>query len=151
MFEYLQQLSFWDWLALGTVLLILEVFGGAGYLLWMGLIATAVGVLNFLLPGLSWSWQFLLFVLLSALSAYLWWKRQSLTRKQKPQVALNEPGQALIGRDFLLLESSHDGHGKIRVGDGVWLVTGPQLPPGSWVRVVAQQGVVLEVIASPTA
>lgn len=26
-----------DWLALGTVLLILEVFGAGGYLLWMGI------------------------------------------------------------------------------------------------------------------
>ena len=31
--EYLQHLSFWDWLAFGTVLLILEVFGAGGYLL----------------------------------------------------------------------------------------------------------------------
>ena len=35
--EYLQHLSFWDWLAFGTVLLILEVFGAGGYLLWIGL------------------------------------------------------------------------------------------------------------------
>lgn len=27
MWEYLHNLSFWDWLGLGTVLLILEVFG----------------------------------------------------------------------------------------------------------------------------
>ena len=41
--EYLQHLSFWDWLAFGTVLLILEVFGAGGYLLWIGLAAAAVG------------------------------------------------------------------------------------------------------------
>jgi len=29
MWDFLQHLSFWDWLALGTVLLILEVFGAA--------------------------------------------------------------------------------------------------------------------------
>ena len=44
MWAFLQQLSFWDWLALGTVLLILEVFGAGGYLLWIGLAAAAVGV-----------------------------------------------------------------------------------------------------------
>ncbi|HSX71556.1 MAG TPA: NfeD family protein, partial [Pseudomonas sp.] len=36
MIAYLQHLSFWDWLAFGTVLLILEVFGAGGYLLWIG-------------------------------------------------------------------------------------------------------------------
>ena len=41
--EYLQHLSFWDWLAFGTVLLILEVFGVGGYLLWTGLAAAIVG------------------------------------------------------------------------------------------------------------
>ena len=40
--EYLQHLSFWDWLAFGTVLLILEVFGAGGYLLWIGVAAAAV-------------------------------------------------------------------------------------------------------------
>ncbi len=29
MWEFLQHLSFWDWLALGTLLLILEIFGPA--------------------------------------------------------------------------------------------------------------------------
>lgn len=52
MATFLQALSFWDWLALGTVLLILEVFGAGGYLLWIGLAAACVGVLAFLLPGL---------------------------------------------------------------------------------------------------
>lgn len=43
MWDFLLHLSFWDWLALGTVLLILEVFGAGGYLLWMGIAAAAVG------------------------------------------------------------------------------------------------------------
>ncbi|MCW5463017.1 NfeD family protein, partial [Pseudomonas aeruginosa] len=35
--EPLLQLDFWDWLALGTVLLLLEIFGAGGYLLRTGL------------------------------------------------------------------------------------------------------------------
>ncbi len=30
MLEYLQNLTFWDWLAFGTLLLIIEVFGTGG-------------------------------------------------------------------------------------------------------------------------
>ena len=44
MVEYLQNLSYWDWLALATILLILEVFGAGGYLLWMGVAAAGVAL-----------------------------------------------------------------------------------------------------------
>ena len=72
MLAFVQALSFWDWLALGTILLIFEVFGAGGYLLWIGLAAATVGVLTFLIPGLSWEVQFLLFGLLSVLTALYW-------------------------------------------------------------------------------
>ena len=61
MITYLQNLAFWDWLALATLRLILEVFGAGGYLLWIGLVAVAVGALTYLFPDLPWAWQFLLF------------------------------------------------------------------------------------------
>ena len=60
MWDYLQNLSFWDWLAFGSVLLILEVFGVGGYLLWTGLAAAIVGALLYLFPELPWAWQLLL-------------------------------------------------------------------------------------------
>lgn len=81
MITYLQHLSFWDWLALATLLLILEVFGAGGYLLWIGLVAVAVGALTYLFPDLSWVWQFLLFGALAILSALLWWRHQQRMRK----------------------------------------------------------------------
>lgn len=76
MIDYLQHLSFWDWLALATLLLALEVFGAGGYLLWIGLAAAGVGVLGQLFPELSWIGQFCLFGALAILSAVLWWRRQ---------------------------------------------------------------------------
>lgn len=81
MITYLQNLSFWDWLALATLLLILEVFGAGGYLLWIGLVAVAVGALTYLFPDLPWVWQFLLFSALAMLSALLWWRHQQRARK----------------------------------------------------------------------
>ncbi len=57
MWDFLLHLSFWDWLALGTVLLILEVFGAGGYLLWMGIAAAAVGVISSSFPPLGLEWQ----------------------------------------------------------------------------------------------
>lgn len=75
MTEYLQHLAFWDWLALATLLLIIEVFGAGGYLLWIGLAALTTGALAFLL-GLPWPWQVALFGLQTLLAVLLWRSHQ---------------------------------------------------------------------------
>ncbi|BAN51163.1 NfeD family protein [Metapseudomonas resinovorans] len=147
MWSYLQHLTYWDWLALGTLLLILEVFGAGGYLLWIGVAAASVGVLTFVLPNMHWAIQFLLFGMLSVATAVFWWQRQRSAAKPSRQPGLNQRGQEFIGRQFPLHEAISDGRGKIRAGDTVWLVSGPDLPVGSQVRVVGQDGVLLKVEA----
>lgn len=148
MWNYLQQLSFWDWLAFGTLLLILEVFGAGGYLLWIGVAAASVGVLTYLLPGLPWALQFILFGVLSVLTAVFWWRRQRSAAKPSEQPGLNRRGSELLGRQFVLLEAISGGRGKIKAGDSVWLVSGPDLPAGSTVKVIGQDGVILKVEAA---
>lgn len=76
MIAYLHHLSFWHWLALATLLLVFEVFGAAGYLLWISLVAVLIGLLSILLPSLAWFWQLLLFATLATLSSLLWWHLQ---------------------------------------------------------------------------
>ena len=143
--EYLQHLSFWDWLAFGTVLLILEVFGAGGYLLWIGLAAAAVGLLTYLLPDLPWAWQFFAFALLSLLTAVFWWRRQRSAAKPSDVPGLNRRGSEFLGRTFVLHEAIVGGRGKIKAGDSLWLVIGPDLPAGTPIKVVGQDGVLLKV------
>jgi len=147
MLDYLQHLSYWNWLAMGTLLLILEVFGAGGYLLWVGLAAASVGVLTFVFPELPWAWQYILFGLLSILTAVFWWRRQRSAAKPSDQPGLNQRGSELQGRQFILHEAIHEGRGKIKAGDSLWLVSGPDLPAGSQVRVIGQNGVILLVEA----
>ncbi|WP_426143710.1 NfeD family protein [Pseudomonas sp. DWP3-1-2] len=147
MWEFLQNLSFWDWLGLGTVLLILEVFGAGGYLLWIGVAAAAVGILTFVLPFMPWTIQFLLFALFSVLTAVYWWRRQRSVLRPSDQPGLNMRGQELIGRSFIVHDAIIDGRGKIKVGDGVWIVTGPDTAVGGQVRVIGQDGAILRVEA----
>ena len=146
--EYLQHLSFWDWLAFGTVLLILEVFGAGGYLLWIGLAAAAVGLLTYLLPDLPWAWQFFAFALLSLLTAVFWWRRQRSAAKPSDVPGLNRRGSEFLGRTFVLHEAIVGGRGKIKAGDTLWLVSGPEMPAGHEVRVIGQDGVLLKVEAA---
>ncbi|MCE6977449.1 NfeD family protein [Pseudomonas frederiksbergensis] len=137
--------SFWSWLALGTLLLILEVFGAGGYLLWIGMAAAAVGVLTFVIPGLPWEWQVLLFAVFSILTALYWWRRQRSAVRASDQPNLNLRGQELIGKVFVVTEAIVDGRGKIKVADGVWMARGPDTASGCRVRVVGQQGAILLV------
>ena len=148
MWDYLQHLSFWDWLAFGTLLLILEVFGAGGYLLWIGVAAAGVGVLTYLFPDLPWTVQFILFGVLSVLTAVVWWRRQRTAAKPSDQPGLNRRGSELLGRQFPLHEPIVSGRGKIKAGDSLWLVTGPDLPAGSAVKVIGQDGVLLKVEAA---
>lgn len=143
--SWLSDLSFWDWLALGTILLILEVFGAGGYLLWIGIAAAAVGVLSFVLPELPWTVQFLLFAVFAVLTAVYWWYRQRSAARPSDQPGLNMRGQELIGHSFVVQQAIVEGRGKIRVGDSVWIVVGPDAPVGSRVKVVSQDGTVLQV------
>lgn len=145
MWEYLQNLSFWDWLGLGTVLLILEVFGAGGYLLWIGVAAAAVGILTYIVPMMSWEVQFLLFAAFSVLTALYWWRRQRSVLRLSDQPGLNMRGAELIGRTFIVHDAIVGGRGKIKVGDGVWMAVGPDAPVGSQVRVTAQDGAILRV------
>lgn len=147
MWESLQHLSYWNWLAFGTLLLILEVFGAGGYLLWIGIAAASVGIVTFLFPELHWALQFILFGLLSVLTAVYWWRRQRTAAKPSDQPGLNLRGSELRGRQFVLHEAIHDGRGKIKAGDSLWLVSGPDLPAGTTVKVTGQDGVVLTVEA----
>jgi membrane protein implicated in regulation of membrane protease activity len=146
MWTYLQDLSFWDWLGLGTVLLILEVFGAGGYLLWIGVAAAGVGILTYILPALSWEIQFVSFAVLSVLTALYWWRRQRSVQRKSDQPGLNMRGSELIGHTFVVQESIVNGRGKIKVGDGVWMVVGPDTPAGDRVRVTAQDGTILHVV-----
>jgi membrane protein implicated in regulation of membrane protease activity len=145
MWDYLQDLSFWDWLGLGTVLLILEVFGAGGYLLWIGVAAAGVGILTYIIPSMSWEVQFLLFAVLSVLTALYWWRRQRSVLRKSDQPGLNMRGSELIGRTFAVHDAIVDGRGKIKVDDGVWMVVGPDTAAGNQVRVVAQDGAILKV------
>jgi hypothetical protein len=61
---------------------------------------------------------------------------------------LNRRGADLIGRTFLLERAIASGQGRVRVGDTLWLVRGPDLPVGATVRVVGVDGATLVVEAA---
>ena len=139
------QLQFWHWLVLGVLLTIIEVFAPGTFFVWMGVSAGLVGLLLWLMPGLGWEFQVLLFALLSVASVVIWRFVQKRHPTQTEQPLLNRRGEQYVGRVFTLDEPIVNGQGKIRVDDSIWKVRGEDCEAGSKVMVSSAEGVVLLV------
>lgn len=147
--EILEQLQYWHWLALGVVLIVLEVFSPGVFALWMGIAAALVGGSLWLMPDLSWQIQLVAFAVLSVGSIVL----ARLFLHNHPihtdQPHLNRRGEQYVGRLFTLEAPIVNGQGRIRVDDTTWKVHGADCPAGTRVKVDGVDGVVLVVEQAP--
>lgn len=138
------------WWILALLLIAGEVMLPGYFMLWIGLAAAAMGVVLWFAPALGVLPQAVLFALLAfaACVAYARWLRPRLERRAPGDERLNRRGEQMIGQRYELIEPIINGRGKARVGDGQWLVSGPDLPLGSTVEVVAVDGTMLQVRAA---
>lgn len=135
----------WHWLTLGVVLVIVEVFAPGFFFVWLGASALVVGLVVWLLPDLSWQIQILAFATLGLVSAVGWLFLQRRFAARGEPLSLNRRAEQLVGREFRLVQPIAGGRGRIRVGDTVWPVEGPDLPLGARVRVLRAEGTTLIV------
>jgi inner membrane protein len=135
------------WWIVALVLIAIEVIMPGYFMLWIGIGAAATGLLVLLLPDLSLLAQSIAFAVLAFVSCAVYWYglRPRLQRDEPGDERLNRRGEQLIGKRYVLIEAIVNGRGKARVGDGQWLVSGPDLPAGSTVEVVAVDGTTLKV------
>jgi membrane protein implicated in regulation of membrane protease activity len=71
------------------------------------------------------------------------WAHAAARRTDQPD--LNRRAAQLVGRVAVVEEAIEHGRGKVRIGDTLWLVEGPDLPCGAEVRVRGARGALLEV------
>lgn len=147
MLEWLQQATGAHWVVAGLVLLIAEVFVPGAFLMWLGFGAVITGVVAWLVPGMIWQAEALLFVVLS-LGSILAFRRWRVRHPEQPtdQPLLNKRVAQLVGRLFDLGEPIVNGRGRLKIGDALWTVAGPDLPAGTKVRVDGAQDGVLTVV-----
>jgi membrane protein implicated in regulation of membrane protease activity len=138
------------WWILALLLIAGELLVPGYFLLWIGLAAAAMGVLLWLMPGMGLLAQAIVFGLLAfaACLAYARWLRPKLERRVPGSERLNRRAEQMIGQRYELIEAIVNGRGKARVGDGQWLVSGPDLPVGSTVEVIAVDNGTLQVRAT---
>lgn len=136
--EMLLSLTYWHWIALCLILLMAEMAGTGGYLLWAGLAAGFTAMLVWIFPEASWLWQAVSFSVGSIASALGWWHYQRTHTKPVDQPLLNQRSAQYVGRRFTLTDAIENGRGRIRVDDSFWeVVCMDDLPAGTHIKVVA--------------
>jgi membrane protein implicated in regulation of membrane protease activity len=144
MIEFAQGLQWWHWWIAAAVLAAIETFMPGAVAIWFAVAAIVTGSLLLLVP-IPWQLQLVLFGALGVLAIFLWRRYRPEHNETTDQPALNQRGVKYVGQVFQLFEAVKDGSGKIRVGDGVWLVRGEDAPAGASVRVTGVEGAVLRV------
>lgn len=151
--ETLAGLGAWSWIVLGAVLLVLEILIPGVFLLWIGIAAILTGALSLQLAGLAlWGWQtqVIVFLILSVIAALVGKRVMGSNEGDTDQPLLNRRAEQLVGRAATLESPIVDGYGRVRLGDTVWRVTGPDMPAGTKVRVAAAKDGTLAVVAAET-
>ncbi len=138
--------SNWFWWALAFALFAIEALVPGVYMLWLGLAALLTAVLVLVLPELSLAAQWMLFSVLAVITLGAAWRfRRAHPPLAKDHPHLNRPAAQFVDRVFALEQGIVNGRGKVKIGDALWVVEGPDLPAGARVRVRATEGMVLRV------
>ena len=143
------KIVFWYWWALAAVLLVFEMLLPGVVFLFLAIGAAAAGFVLLVVSDLSLELQLVLFAVVAVASAVA--LRPTLRRMQNytTETNLNARGQALVGRIFVLDQPILAGRGRVQLGDGSWIVTGPDMVAGAKVRVTAVDGTELKVEPAP--
>ncbi|MDI1302556.1 MAG: NfeD family protein [bacterium] len=146
--DYFAQYPALWWLGAGFVFLIAEMLTGTLFFFFMCIGAFLVGLLT-AMSGISSSVQLLCFAV-AAVAAVAAWTRFRPNPKDKLEQragaeGLNNRLAGFIGRDAVLEEPIHKGHGRIRLDDSYWSVVGEDAPAGTQVRIIAVEGMILRV------
>lgn len=134
----------WTWLIFGACLMAFELLAPGFVFIWFGLAGVATGLITFAL-GLSLQSQLLVFAFCSIASLVAWWKLQRSLTPHSADPTLNERANRHIGREFILGEPIISGHGRVKIDDSFWRISGEDCAAGTKVIVFATDGATLSV------
>ena len=131
---------FWVWMALGALLLAVEVVTGSGYLLWPAAAAAAVALLTGL--RLGGPVELLVFAGLTIASTIL--ARRYLPNPFRPKGPdINDTHERIVGRSGQAVGAFKGGHGRVFVDGKEWaaeLEDGGEVDAGAEIKVTGLLG-----------
>ncbi|MBP9722149.1 MAG: NfeD family protein [Gammaproteobacteria bacterium] len=141
--------SFWIWLIVAGILLLIELFSMTSYALWVIPGAILTGFTFLLLPTPGFLGEVIVFAVFSSISLFIGTKyfnskKIYLTNSN----ILNQRGNQYIGQVYTLDADIINGRGHVRIADTVWQIESQDdLSRGSKVKVIGVNGNRLIVVA----
>lgn len=149
---FLEELTYWHWIALSAVPLLFHFFAPGTVFLWFAVATASTGIVAWALPSLSMGQQLAAFVVLVAVAMIM----ALLTRRSREQSIDNDlveqRGTEYVGSIYTLENEVVGGYGQVCIGHTIWPVQmrdqGPDLPAGEFVKVVGVEGSSLLVMSA---
>ena len=135
MFNFCMNMAAWQWMSLGVAFLAFELMFPGIFMLWFGISGLLTAGLVYLL-GISGTLAIVIFLVLGVAVSFFGYKFQN----KEPKFLVNNMKKATINTTITLQEPITNGQARVKIGDGHWTVTGPDLPIGSKVKVVEVSG-----------
>ena len=141
--------AMWIWVAIGLLLLAVEISTGTVYVLWFGISALCVAVATWLFPQMPPAIQFAIFAALSIGSLAIW---KLFYKKTETHSRVGQAQGEEIGRTGTVIEPVNANHnGKISFAQGLmgsreWVAVANEIiEVGSKAKVVAVEGNALRI------
>ena len=133
------------WLILAALLAITELLVPGIFLVFVAAGAAVTGVVTLIIPEFALLFQVAVFIAATSAAVAIGrrWYLKNPVASADP--LLNDRVARLIGQVVTVVEPIAAGKGKVRVGDGEWLASGPDTPVGSHVRIIGASGTSLIV------
>ena len=145
---WLDTLTFWHWMVLGAVLIVVELLAPGIWFLWLGIGAIATGLVVLVVSDLTWQIQAVIFSGFSVISIIIGRLIMRQTRQPEDHPTLNRRTEQYVGKVFVLENDTKLGFGEVRIGDSLWRIqlTDPseQLQAGARVMVTGIDGATLK-------
>lgn len=122
--EFMWPITLWHWLALGLVILAIEVSIGTFDLLWIGLAALLTAAYQGLAPAGITGLEYQLAVFtISSIVLVIAGRTVFSGMRNQPNDApqLNQRMEAMIGQRGTAVSEFQSGAGRVRIGDTEWL------------------------------
>jgi inner membrane protein len=138
----------WFWAIGSLIVAIAELHFPGCYLIWIAAGGGVTAILSFAYD-LSLHTQIEIFVastLLTCVGGYFIYR--NVFGSYKKEGALNDRAKQMIGAKGVVSVPIVNGHGKVKLGDTVWLAEGPDLESGAAIIVKGVRGITVIVSAA---
>jgi len=124
----------------------MELLAPGVIFLWLAIASGIVGFILLAIPEISWQTQFLLFSVLSIVSAAIGRQLYKRHDKADDHQDLNQRSAQYIGRILTLSEPVVNGISRAYVDDTTWSVRcNANLAKGEMVKVISVDGIIMQV------